>query len=426
MPPISIEVPTNRIRIRATIGFVNPMTSSSNAAMRVLYVRNLIAPSDLGGNRYPFEVVRRLAARGHDVRAVTASALALPSVSLSRYPVSNRAPLLTFASHAILGRLATARTLRVWAADVIVLSSYDNAFGFFWPRRLAPDVPTVFIYHSRFHSDAVNRVLAARDPLRKALAAPLKRFARAVQRTPLERCDECIAVSEFSKQEILSVAPRARATVVSTGVDTDRFSPGDRASARQALGIREDERMLLTVGRLVPVKRYDRAIRALAVLRHAADVSWRLHIVGAGAEAASLRSIAREQDLEEHVRFEGQLDGEALVRRFRAADMQLCTSDFENWSLSILEGLACGLPVVTTPTGGTPDLLRPIDATLVSPGVEPTQIAAAAASVLSRTDLADLRRRCRERALEHSWDNVVTRLEGELARVTGRAALGDD
>jgi glycosyltransferase involved in cell wall biosynthesis len=399
------------------------MRSPLEPPLRVLYARNHVLPRDLGGNRYPFEVVRRLAARGHDVRVVSSSDLRLPGVGLTRYRGYSANPALTFGSHAALGRRAMRRLLRDWTPDIVVLSSYDIAFGYYWPYPVTRTVPSVFIYHSRFHSDAVNRMLDDRKPLRRAVSVPLRRFAAAVQRLPLERSDECVAVSEFSRREIAALAPAARVTVVSTGVDTEHFSPGDRDVARRALGVPVDARMLLTVGRLVPVKRYDRAIRALASLeRESTADPWRLHIAGTGSEDAELRAVAAREGVAERVIFDGQLDGDALLLRYRAADLQLCTSDFENWSLSILEGLATGLPVLGTPAGGTPDLLRPIDTRLVARSLEPSDIAEGTRRILESADLEDLRRRCREGAERFSWDRVVSELEAVLRRVVRQAS----
>lgn len=387
------------------------MSAIRGDRLRILYARNLVRPSDLGGNRYPFEVVARLAARGHDVRVVSSSQIEVPNVRLTRYRAFRSNPAFTFGSHAFLGRISIDRVVRSWTPDVIVLSSYDTAFGYFWPTRRRT-IPTVFIYHSRFHSDAVNRVLDGGSVVQRMAAPALGRLASVVQRMPLRLCDECVAVSEFSRNEIESYGRTDRIQVVSTGVDTTKFAPGDRDAARLELGIGREDRMLLTVGRLVPVKRYDRAIRALAILRReSTHIEWRLHIAGTGSDYDGLRELAARQGVADRVVFEGQLDGDALLQRLHAADAQLCTSDFENWSLSILEGLATGLPVVGTPTGGTPDLLRQVDPRLVLAGLEPDDVARGVRSLLESGDIAEIRRRCRQAAERFSWDRVVEDLE---------------
>src|SRR5688572_30378046 len=140
--------------------------------VRILFVRNLYHPRDFGGNRYPYEVTRRLAARGHDIRVVTGSGTPLPErlprLRILRYPVWRAHPLLTFWTNALFSRACAAIARVGWKPDVIVLSSYDVAFGHGIPRW-SREPPTAFIYHSRLHSDAVDRFLVGDSLLERAL-----------------------------------------------------------------------------------------------------------------------------------------------------------------------------------------------------------------------------------------------------------------
>ena len=103
----------------------------------------------------------------------------------------------------------------------------------------------------------------------------------------------------------------------------------------------------------------------------------------------------------------------------QAADLQVCSSAFENLSLAILEGMACGTPVLGTPGGGTPELLSQIDPALVLPDDHAHSIADALPHWLSdRQRLADLGRRARRVAVErYDWDRVVDGLESVCAEV---------
>jgi glycosyltransferase involved in cell wall biosynthesis len=393
--------------------------------LRVLFVRNLFHPRDFGGNRYPYEVCRRLAARGHELAVVTGSPTRDPGgergIRIVRYPALRSHPLLTFWSNALLSRVS-GLALAGWQPDVVVLSSYDVAFGFGiprWPRGH----PTVFIYHSRFQSDAVDRFISASTWFERSLARPLRRFVEVVQRRPLVNSDTVIAVSEYSRREIEALAPErlGGTAVVPTGVDTEVFRPGDRTEARRALDIPLEARVLLVVGRLVPIKRFDRAIEVVRLLRSGMDGPWRLLIVGAGPEEGRLRDRAAAAGLADVVRFEGHRTGAELLLRHHACDVQLCTSEFENWSLSLLEGLAAGNVVVGTPTGGTPDLLGEVDGALVTSDERPETMARSVADLLeSRERLEGLRSRAVAVARNYSWDRIVDRLEEELLTVARR------
>lgn len=391
-------------------------------ALDLLYVRSLFRPTDFGGNRYPWEVTRRLAARGNAVRVVTPRPGGpLPAPTEARivpYPVSRRTPLETFATNALFSRLAVNACLRRRPTDVIVLSSYEVAFGHFFARRRK--VPTVYIYHSAFRSDAVQRVVAIAGQ-RKRLAAPLQRFVRFVEDLTYRSADAIVAVSPFSKAEIeAKIGPNRKIQVIPTGVDVDQFRPGDTQSLRRELGLAPDARVLIVVGRLSEVKRYDRAIEALALLR-AEDRRYVLMIVGDGPQRERLKQCAQHQGVSDAVRFEGFRDGHELVARLAASDIQLCTSEFENWSLSLLEGLATGVPVVGVPRGGIPQMLRLVDDRLITAEVEAQSIASQVKLCIEPELRDDISRRAREVAVrEFAWDSVVARIELLLHEVAAK------
>lgn len=388
--------------------------------MRILYVRNLYRPVDFGGNRYAVEVTTRLARRGHDVVVITGRFAGPPpsgcdGVRIVQYPLSRRYPLLTFVSHAAASTRAVRRVSRRWSPDVVVFGSWDSAYGYF---RIPPigSAPSVFVYHSSFHSQAVRGLAERRWPLR-TLRRPASAFVQHVERFVLQSAQRTIAVSPFSRTEItrrLGHDPGEACEVIGTGVDTRVFSPGEGAKARAELALDPDVLVLVTLGRLVPVKRYDRALRAVAQLR-ATGRPVVLMIIGTGPEEAALKALAEELAISDAVRFEGFRDADELVLRLRAADIQLCTSEFENWSLSLLEGLACGVPALGTPFGGTSALLEPIDPSLVLANGDETELVAAIRALDEDPDRRrDLGRRARRRAEHFDWDEVVERLESSL------------
>jgi glycosyltransferase involved in cell wall biosynthesis len=390
--------------------------------MRILYVRNLFRPADFGGNRYPWEVTPRLAARGHDVTVVTTRSKngdTPPGVRVREYPSSMRTPVHTFLSHAVGSRRAVGAALAAAPADVVIYSSYDTAYAHF--IRPEHSAPSVYIYHSRLQSDAVDR-LGGWPPLHAAASW----FVAHVERTIYSRADALVAVSPFSLSEIEARLgrPRAGVHVIPTGVDASAFVPGDRLAARRSLGLPADARILVAVGRLAPVKRYDLAIRALSVL--AADPRWLLLIMGHGPDRARLEAVARETAVGDRVRFLGHLTGGDQLRALHAADIQVCTSEFENWSLALLEGLSAGLSILGVPRGGIGQLLEQVDRRLVLADDRPETLAARARELIDdAASRATLAARARALVVErYSWDATVQRLEDVLAGVARPATTG--
>jgi glycosyltransferase involved in cell wall biosynthesis len=208
---------------------------------------------------------------------------------------------------------------------------------------------------------------------------------------------------------------------VPTGVETDFFTPADsKITARAALGLPADEPLVLGVGRLAGVKQFDRLITAFTVAC-TRGLKARLVVAGGGPERARLGQLISTYGMGERIQLAGYCDPPRLRAYMQAADLQVCTSAFENLSLAILEGMACGTPVLGTPGGGTPGLIGQIDPALVLADDHAHTLADALPDWLSdRERLARLGRRARALAVEqYDWERVVDGLEsvcGEVAR----------
>lgn len=384
----------------------------------VIWARNLLRPEDFGGSRYHWEVTRRLAERGNSVRVVVPRPRGpypgSTAAELRYYRVSRSHPALTFATNTLLSQPAIRTELHRGVPDAIVLSSYDVAYGHYVFSAGRIDVPSIFIYHSSFYSDAVDRLGAS--PARTLVAS----FMRSVERRIFRSADLLIAVSPFSRAEMETRlgATDHRIRLVPTGVDTDRFTPGDRLEARERLGLPLGARILVTAGRLVPVKRYDRAIDAVARL-HQKDDRYMLVMAGAGPAEAQLR--ARAESLGGAVRMIGFADNERLRDLYRAADLVLCTSDFENWSVAILEAFSSGTAVVGTPRGSIPDLLSIVDGDLVLADVDPNTLAAKVEALFASGRLPELGRHGRTAITQRfGWDRTADAITACVREVAGR------
>ena len=144
-------------------------------------------------------------------------------------------------------------------------------------------------------------------------------------------------------------------------------------------------------------------------------------IAGDGPERARLERLVSVYGLADRVCLAGYCAPPRLRALMQAADLQVCSSAFENLSLAILEGMACGTPVLGTPGGGTPELVGQIDPRLLLADDQPYTLAEALPRLLADRDgLAELGQRARQLAVaRYDWERVVDGLEavlGEVAR----------
>jgi glycosyltransferase involved in cell wall biosynthesis len=168
--------------------------------------------------------------------------------------------------------------------------------------------------------------------------------------------------------------------VVHRGVDRDRFHPGDRGEARRRLGLPAEGRVLLSVGRLVPVKGLDVLLAACARLRDA-GLAFRLNILGDGPLRGALQAQAAALGLAGAVTFAGAVRHEELPDWYRAADMVVLASRSEGIPNVLREALACGTPFVASRVGGIPELAAGSGNRLVPPEDAPALAAALAESL---------------------------------------------
>ena len=148
--------------------------------------------------------------------------------------------------------------------------------------------------------------------------------------------------------------PARKVRTVYNGVDTERYAPGDRAGARQALGIPPDWTVAGTVGRLDPVKDQAGLIRAFAQVGNKRRSL--LVIAGDGPSRRQLEAMVGELAIGDHVRLLGERDDVPMI--LRALDIFVLSSIGEGISNAILEAMATGLPVIATRVGGNSELVR--------------------------------------------------------------------
>ncbi|MGH7592649.1 MAG: glycosyltransferase [Gemmatimonadales bacterium] len=148
------------------------------------------------------------------------------------------------------------------------------------------------------------------------------------------------------------------------GVDPRHFHPGDRSTARHRVGLGDDERILLAVGNLVPVKGIDVLLKALVLCE--ATAPWHLVIIGDGPLRASLNQQVDALALRSRVRFVGRVPHDELADWFRAANRVVLASRSEGVPNVLLEAMACGVPFIATRVGGVPEI-SPDPAWLVPP-----------------------------------------------------------
>jgi glycosyltransferase involved in cell wall biosynthesis len=230
-------------------------------------------------------------------------------------------------------------------------------------RRLRPDV----VHTHGAKAGTVGRAAAglARTPavvhtfhghvLRGYFGRPKEAVFRGIERALARACDRIVAVSDEVRSDLvdLHVARPEKIEVIPVGFDMHRLIvPADRHDElhrvfRTSVGLPDEPLVVSFVGRIVPIKRADRFLAAAWELR---DTSATFMVVGDGEELAALRESEVARALGDRVVFTGYRADIAAV--YHASDVVVLTSDNEGTPVSLIEALACGVPVVGTDVGG--------------------------------------------------------------------------
>lgn len=298
----------------------------------------------------------------------------------------------------ILGR-AIAQAAAAHAANVIHSHQYSPFVYSCLARLWRPGCRLIFTEHGRL-SDV------GPSPKRRLANRALQVFPR-----------EVFAVSEDLRQHIIAegFAPSI-VNVIYNGIVVGPLP--DRAAredVRCAIGASDSTFVVGTIARLDPVK--DLRTLITAVSECVKQIPMRLLIVGDGPERGSLEQCAVETGAAPFVRFLGHRDD---ARRWLAGcDAYVNSSVSEGVSLTILEAMAAGLPVIATRVGGTPEVLSDASGRLVPPR-EPLALATTLRELATRRDLRESMGRAARQRVEDRF--TLERMIGAYRSAYYRAA----
>jgi glycosyltransferase involved in cell wall biosynthesis len=253
-------------------------------------------------------------------------------------------------------------------------------------------------------------------------------IARVAAREVLRRAGLVTACSsDLGRRAIALGAAADRLEVVPYGVDTARFkpAPGARDAARARLGIPPGAPLLFAAGRLVRKKGFEYLIDALP------NVDAHLAIAGDGDLAEELRGRARAAGVADRVHFLGDLLQDAVGDWFAAADVAVAPSvrddsgNVDGLPNTVLEALASGTPLVSTPAGGIGGVVDDGRTGLIVPQRDAGALAAALAGLLRDPDRRAGLGRAGRAFVEarFGWEAAASRFESAYDRALAFKSL---
>jgi len=194
------------------------------------------------------------------------------------------------------------------------------------------------------------------------------------------------------------------------GVNFDLFKK-ETSDIRRKYNIKDDEVVLISVGRLISGKEFEFLIDGFnEAIKEVQNL--KLIIIGDGVLKSKLEKKVAKLGIQDKVIFAGRINHKELLKHYSTADIFLLLSSYENFSNAVLEAMSCGLPIVVTNVGGIPEVVKDgKNGFLVKPK-DSLQIAEKVLLILNNRKLKQkFLNNNKEEVGKYSLDNIVEKLE---------------
>ncbi len=286
------------------------------------------------------------------------------------------------------------------------LKELDKRWGFDIVHTNLPLVPNFAIpkepanglvstVHSTWKGEAQSLRRGSRGKLNpnEKLMLRFNPLLRSSEKKVMERSVALIAVSMYTRKELVELygVDEDKIHVIYNGVNIQKFKPnGNRVSLRRELGIEQEEKVVLCVGRLYHRKGLTTLLQSIPeVLQKFGNVKFVISGKGFKKNEENLRNMARKLKIGGSVMFLGYFPDEKLPDLYAASDIFVLPALYENFPFAILEAQSTGLPVISTTVGGIPEfLVNNENGLLMEPGA-PEQLVQRLMVLLQDPELAE-------------------------------------
>lgn len=271
--------------------------------------------------------------------------------------------------------------------------------------NLIKDIPLVIHFHGPW-------ALESNMEVQKPIATWLKKN---LEKIVYHRASQFIVLSQTFRDILHQQyqVPLEQINVIPGGVDIDRFNTNiSVAEARSILNWHPERPTIFCVRRLAKRMGLENLITAMVkVCDRYPDIM--LYIAGKGALADTLQTQITELGLTNNVQLLGYISDEQLPLCYRGANFSVVpTVALEGFGLIVVESLAAGTPVLGTPIGGIPEILRPFSEDLVFEGVEPQELASGIIEVLSGDRILPSREACLDYVQQnYDWNSISEKIK---------------
>jgi glycosyltransferase involved in cell wall biosynthesis len=345
---------------------------------RICLVTHYFPPHKGGIEQVSYEQSKRLTEAGYEIDVLTSkfegrNTNPLEGITIHHYPSLNVAKLFGV-PYPIVSFKAYKKFMQLIGKCDLVHAHGHVYMGSYLAGMVAKKLKKPFIVtqHNTFidYKSLLNVVEQLNDQI--------------IGKSVLKHADKITTVSKETLKYVLKLgADQTKTQVIYNGVDTDFFRPVDKAKSRKKLGLPKNRKIILSVRRLVYKNGLDTLIEsAPLVAKNHPDALF--VVAGKGPSRKLIEDRIKELRIQNNVKLAGFVPDEQLPVYYDAADIfMLPSASGEGLPLVLLEAMACGLPVIATAVGGTPEIIEHMKNGVLVPPINPQAIAEALSKLLS-------------------------------------------
>ena len=300
---------------------------------------------------------------------------------------------------------------------------YDLIFSHYWLSGLAAlklkkawNIPVIHMFHT---------LALLKNKIARSEKDIEGEYRIEGEKKVLSEIDKLIVatIDEKDNLQTLYSTPADIIEVIPPGVDTNHFYPIPVDEAKEFIGIPENEKMILFVGRIEPLKGVDTLIKAISQLQQA-DILSRcphyLFIIGGdpnldrdkmNEEMQRLQDLRIELGVGDLVIFLGKRDQDSLQYYYSAAEMLVMPSHYESFGMVALEAMACGTPVIATQVGGLQHLVQDQETGFTIPNNNPDALEEKITVLICKPELREkMSQKSTSYARSFSWNTITKKL----------------
>ena len=237
-------------------------------------------------------------------------------------------------------------------------------------------------------------------------------FLKKIQAFVCSRADKVITPSKYFQKLVGSWSKNIKEVVfIHNGIELPEISY-DKVGLRKKLGFSEDQKIIISAGRLVPWKGFSELLKVGSHLKEKYS-NIKIVILGDGPLMKSLSGEINGLDLQENAVLVGRVGRDKMFKYLAAADVFVLNTTFESFSFQVVEAMHAGLPVITRNVGSLPELVEDGSEGYLISGIEDLEDKIVEI-FSSDTSISEMSKNAKIKAQKFSVENTIDNFLAEL------------